>query len=116
MKKIWFLVVLFITSFSITAQQYGLQEIVNGVFSSKVVKPVVSSADGMHYYQMNDKSNAVIKFEYATGNVVDTLFSTQKARQSTFDSFQGFLVSPDEFRVIVYTDKEQIYRRSFKAN
>ena len=116
MKKILFLVVLFITSFSITAQQYGLQEIVNGVFSSKGVKPVVSSADGMHYYQMNDKSNAVIKFEYATGNVVDTLFSTQKARQSTFDSFQGFLVSPDEFRVIVYTDKEQIYRRSFKAN
>ena len=116
MKKIWFLAVLFIASFSVAAQQYGLQEIVNGVYSSKGVKPVVSSADGLHYYQMNDRSNAVIKFEYATGNVVDTLFSTQKARQCTFDSFQGFLVSPDEFRVIVYTDKEQIYRRSFKAS
>ena len=116
MKKIWFIVVFVIASFNIAAQQYGLQEIVNGVYSSRGVKSVVSSADGLHYYQMNDKSNAVIKFEYATGAVVDTLFSTEKARQCNFDSFQGFLVSPDEFRVIIYRDKEQIYRHSFKAN
>ena len=116
MKKIWILVVLLIASFNISAQQYGLQEIVDGVYSSKGVKPMVSSADGMFYYQMNDRSNAVLKFEYETGNIVDTLFSTEKARQCTFDSFEGFLVSPDEFRVIVYRDREQIYRRSFKAN
>ena len=116
MKKIWFLAVLFIASFSVAAQQYGLQEIVDGVYNSKGVKSVVSSADGLHYYQMNDRSNAVVKFEYATGNVVDTLFSTEKARECTFDTFQGFLVSPDEFRVIVYKDREQIYRHSFKAN
>lgn len=116
MKKIWFIVVVFVASFSVAAQQYGLNEIVNGVFSPRGVKSVVSSADGLHYYQMNDKSNAVIKFDYATGAIVDTLFSTEKSRQCTFDSFQGFLVSPDEFRVIVYKDKEQIYRHSFKAN
>ena len=116
MKKIWIILVFLIASFSISAQQYGLQEIVDGVYSSKGVKPMVSSADGVHYYQMNDRSNAVLKFEYETGNVVDTLFSTEKARQCTFDSFEGFLVSPDEFRVIVYRDREQIYRRSFKAN
>lgn len=116
MKKIWFIVVVFVASFSVAAQQYGLNEIVNGVFSPRGVKSVVSSSDGLHYYQMNDKSNAVIKFDYATGAIVDTLFSTEKSRQCTFDSFQGFLVSPDEFRVIVYKDKEQIYRHSFKAN
>lgn len=116
MRKAWFLILFVLVSFNASAQQYGLQEIVSGVFNSKGVKPMVSSVDGMHYYQMNDRNNAVVKFEYATGNAVDTLFSTEKARQCTFDSFQGFLVSPDEFRVIVYRDKEQIYRRSFKAN
>ncbi len=116
MKKIWFLTVLLFASFGGFAQQYGLKEIVDGTYSPKGVKPMVSSIDGMHYYQMNDRSNAVVKFEYATGNIVDTLFSTEKARQCTFDTFQGFLVSPDEFRVIIYRDKEQIYRHSFKAN
>ena len=116
MKKIWFLTVLLFASFGGFAQQYGLKEIVDGTYSPKGVKPMVSSTDGMHYYQMNDRSNAVVKFEYATGNIVDTLFSTEKARQCTFDTFQGFLVSPDEFRVVIYRDKEQIYRHSFKAN
>ena len=101
---------------SLTAQQSGLKEIVSGVYSPQGIKPMTSSANGLHYYQMNDESNAVIKFEYATGGVVDTLFSTRNARQCTFDTFQGFLVSPDEFKVIVYRDKEQIYRHSFKAN
>lgn len=115
MKKFYFLTLLVLFGFHVSAQQYGLKEIVDGVYSPKGVKSMISSADGFHYYQMSDQNNAVLKFEYATGNVVDTLFSTQKARQCTFDTFQGFLVSPDEFRVVVYKDKDQIYRHSFKA-
>ena len=115
MKKFYFLTLLVLFGFDVSAQQYGLKDIVDGVYSPKGVKSMISSADGFHYYQMSDQNNAVLKFEYATGNVVDTLFSTQRARQCTFDTFQGFLVSPDEFRVIVYNDKEQIYRHSFKA-
>ena len=116
MKKFYLLSVLMLFGVSLYAQQYGLKEIVDGVYSPKGIKAMTSSVDGLHYYQMNDKNNAVVKFDYATGNIVDTLFSTEKARQCTFDTFQGFLVSPDEFRVIVYKDKEQIYRHSFKAN
>ena len=58
MKKIWFLVALSIASFSVSAQQYGLREIVDGVYSADGVAPMVSSDDGMHYYQMNDMDNA----------------------------------------------------------
>ena len=115
MKKFYFLTLLVTLGFSVSAQQYGLKEIVDGVYSPKGIKSMTSSSDGLHYYQMNEQNNAVLKFEYSTGNVVDTLFSAQNARQSTFDTFQGFLVSPDEFRVLVYKDREQIYRHSFKA-
>lgn len=97
------------------AQNYTLKDLVEGRFFPRGVKHMESSADGMHYYQMNPENTAVIKFAYATGNAVDTLFSTRKARECTFDTFQGFLVSPDENRVIVYRDREQIYRHSFRA-
>ena len=116
MKKIYLLTLSILLSIGIYAQHYGLKEIVDGDYSSLGIKPMISSIDGLHYYQMNDENNALVKFEYATGNVSDTLFSTKKARQCTFDTFEGFLVSPDENRVIVYKDKEQIYRHSFKAN
>lgn len=116
MKKIYFLTLCMVVSIGAFAQHYGLKEIVDGEYSSHGIKAMVSSVDGLHYYQMNDENNALVKFEYATGNASDTLFSTKKARQCTFDTFQGFLVSPDENRVIVYKDKEQLYRHSFKAN
>jgi dipeptidyl-peptidase-4 len=116
MKKIYLLTLCLLLSIGINAQQYELREIVDGEYNSQGIKSMVSSFDGLHYYQMNDENSALIKFEYATGNVSDTLFSTKKARQCTFDTFQGFLVSPDENRVIVYRDKEQLYRHSFKAN
>lgn len=98
------------------AQSYTLTDLLDGSFSPRGTRPMESSADGMHFYQMNMENTAVVKFEYATGKAVDTLFNSRKARECTFDTFQGFMVSSDENRVIVYRDKEQIYRRSFKAN
>ncbi len=116
MKKFYFLSLILFLSTSVSAQQFGLEDLMTGIYSARGTRPLISSADGLHYYQMNNQRNAVIKFDYATGNIVDTLFSTQSARQCTFDTFQGFLVSPDEYRVIVYNDRQQIYRNSFKAN
>ena len=97
------------------AQNYTLQDILSGKFSERGIKQMISTADGMNYYQMNDERTAVIKFSYETGKAVDTLFNTHKARECTFDTFEGFLVSPDENRVLVYRDREQIYRHSFRA-
>ena len=99
----------------LNAQNYTLKDLLEGRFSARGIRQMESSADGMHYYQMNPENTAVIKFSYATGNAVDTLFNTRRARECTFDTFQGFLVSPDENRVLVYREKEQIYRHSFKA-
>ncbi len=115
MKKTILPIFLSICLGGLSAQNYTLQDILDGKFSERGVKPMVSSADGMSYYQMNDDRTAVIKFSYQTGKAVDTLFNTHKARECTFDMFEGFLVSPDENRVLVYRDREQIYRHSFRA-
>ena len=93
-----------------------LQDILSGKYNARGVKTMVSSADGMHYYQADPSRTAVIKYAYASGEAVDTLFNTRTARNCTFDSFEGFLVSDDEFRVLVYRDRERIYRHSFKAD
>lgn len=115
MKKT-FLLSAFVACFSLLqAQDYTLKDILSGKFSQRGVPAMTSSADGTHYYQTDAERTAVIKFSYATGQAIDTLFNAKKARECTFDSFQGFLVSPDENRVLVYREREQIYRHSFKA-
>lgn len=115
-KRVLFTILSVICFFALQAQQYSLNDILGGKFTPRGVPAIVSSADGMHYYQSDPAGTAVIKYSYATGQAVDTLFSTRTARNCTFDTFQGFLVSSDENRVLVYRDREQIYRRSFKAN
>ncbi len=101
---------------SVSAQRYTLESLLGNEFAPRGIKTMVSSEDGMHFYQTDPQQTAVIKYAYASGEAVDTLFNTRTARNCTFDSFEGFLVSPDENRVLVYRDREQIYRHSFRAN
>ncbi len=75
-----------------------------------------SMPDGEHYTAMNDARNMIIKYSYRTGNPVDTLFYTGKARECTFDKFDGYTISSTGHHILVWRDVEPIYRRSFKAN
>ena len=115
MKRVFLAVLTAICLTSAWAQQYTLADLTSGEFNPKGISEMVSSEDGMHYYQADPGKTAVIKFSYATGEAVDTLFNVRDARGATFNTFQGFLVSPDENRVLVYLDREQVYRRSFRA-
>src|SRR5690606_11342311 len=116
MKKIGWIALAALFLLPAAAKSDTLQDILSGKYAPRGVKAMVSSADGLHYYQTDPARTAVIKYSIATGNVVDTLFSTRTARNCTFDTFEGFMVSDDEFRVLVYRDRERIYRRSFKAD
>ena len=116
MRRILFTALAAISFLSLGAQNYTLSDIENGMFTPRGVPAMVSSHDGMHYYRTDAGRTAVIKYAYATGDAVDTLFSAGTAPNCTFDTFQGFMVSPDENRVLLYRDREQIYRHSFRAD
>jgi dipeptidyl-peptidase-4 len=116
MKKISFLLIAIMTTFMMFAQTLTLQDIVEGKYRPKGVQSVVSSADGEYYFQANTQKSKIIKYAYKTGLAVDTIFDSEKARDCNFASFQGFLISPDENRLLLYNNSEQIYRRSFKAD
>jgi len=116
MKRLFLTVFVTICLATAWAQQYTLEDLTSGEFNPRGISEMISSEDGMHYYQADPGKTAVIKYAYATGEAVDTLFSTRSARGATFHAFEGFLVSPDENRVLVFRDREQVYRRSFRAD
>lgn len=115
----YFLGLLFALLFFCT-QGYGqrleLRDITAGKYSARGVQPVTSSADGESYFQADKENRMIIKYSYKTGLPTDTVFDVRKARECTFSSFQGFVMSPDEKRLLVFNDYEPIYRHSFKAN
>ncbi len=97
------------------ANAFTLRDITDGNFKAKDVASIYPSTDGIHYYATNDERTRIVKCDYRTGNVVETLFDVETARECSLKSFDGYTLSPDEKHLLIYTDIERIYRRSFKA-
>lgn len=116
MKKVCFVLLAILISTSFFAQTLNLKDITDGEYRAKGIASVTSSADGEFYFQANQSKTKIIKYSYKTGQPVETVFDIQTARDCTIPSFDGFIMSPDEYRLIVYTNSEPIYRRSFKAD
>ena len=77
---------------------------------------MVSSIDGKHFYRFNDDHSAIEKVSYATGDVVSTVFNSSSARFCNINEWDGFTMSEDESKILLYTDAQLIYRHSFKAD
>lgn len=116
MKKICFVLLAILISTSFFAQTLNLKDITDGEYRAKGIASVTSSADGEFYFQADQSKTKIIKYSYKTGQPVETVFDIQTARDCTIPSFDGFIMSPDEYRLIIYTNSEPIYRRSFKAD
>ena len=102
------------------AQQGGkrveLGEVIGGTFRQETgVGELRSMPDGEHYTQMNTERTMIIKYSYRTGNPVDTLFHSRSARECTFDTFDDYAINSTGYRILVWRERESIYRRSFKA-
>lgn len=93
-----------------------LKEVTDGKFRQvSATGEMRSLPDGEHYTAMNPERNMIIKYSYRTGAPVDTLFNAKKARECTFDDFDGYMISSTGHRILVWRDTEPIYRRSWKA-
>ncbi len=101
---------------TISAKQHvELSDIVKGKYAEKGMAALSPMQDGSHYLQLDQEQTMIIKYSYRTGAVVDTLFNAATARECPFDSFSGYTMSPDETKILLYTDEQSIYRHSFAA-
>lgn len=98
-------------------KRISLQDVMRGEFRQTTgVGEMRSLSDGEHYTAMNPGRTMIIKYSYRTGLPVDTLFNTATARECDFDTFQGYQIASSEHRILVWRDREAIYRRSWKAD
>ena len=117
MKKFTFIIFFLGVQMLIFGQEITLENIVEGKFRAKNIKPLVSSSNGDFYYQPNEDNTQILKYAYSSGLVTDTLLDLKKIKgRSSIDTFHGFLISPSENKILIFDGVENIYRRSFRAN
>ncbi|AZI39288.1 S9 family peptidase [Epilithonimonas vandammei] len=103
-KKILISVVLITAVFSqnINAQEITLDKIYSGYYRGKGIAGIASLNDGENYATI--EKDGIAKYSYKTfqkvGNIVD-------------GSFESYIFSPDESKILLQKESEPIYRHSF---
>lgn len=72
--------------------------------------------DGNSYLLLSADGKKVIRYDTATGEELETVLDVAATRDSKIDHIEGYSISPDASKMLVYIDAEYVYRRSFKAS
>ena len=67
------------------------------------------------YAQLSDDKKTINSFDIASGEKIDKLFDVSNTREAQLSSIEGFALSADMRKILVWTNTEPIYRRSFTA-
>lgn len=72
--------------------------------------------DGLSYLQMSADGKTIDRYDVATGKKTETVLDVARTRGDVkLDRIASYTVSPDGSLLLVYQEKEQIYRRTFRA-
>ncbi len=72
-------------------------------------------ADGNFYLQLTPDGTKVVKYDTRTAKEVETLIDLTHTRETTLQHIEGFTMSADGTKMLVWRNAQSIYRRSFSA-
>ena len=115
MRKLSILLFLSLSILLGNAQQVTIQDVANGTFRTEGISGIKPMLDGEHYTQISKDRKKIVKYSFKTGQEVATVFDVTTARDCTLRSFDDYIMSPDESKILIQTETKPIYRRSFTA-
>ena len=107
--------VLLAVSQTAAGEKLSLRDITGGEFRQESMTEVWPMADGETYAQISDDGKRIETYSFRTGKRVGVLFDAATARGAQIGRVQGYIVSPDGRRLLIQTNTQPIYRRSFTA-
>lgn len=99
-----------------TNQQLTLEDITGGKYNPQYVYGVNPMKDGESYTQLSNDNKRIIRRSFKTGKEIEVLFDADNARgPKKLNAIDGYIMSPDERRILLRTQTKAIYRRSYTA-
>ncbi len=93
----------------------SLEDVTGGKYSAEYLKTVTPLNDGESYAQISNDGSQIITFSYKTGKQTGILFDVNNTKGEKIKDFDNYILSPDGKKILIQTQTERIYRRSFKA-
>ena len=98
------------------SQNINLKDITDGKFRPQEMMNIQPMPDGEHYSMLSSDGTKILQYAYKDGKETNILFDVNTVRETKIDAIEGYIISSTGHRIIVWTNKEHIYRRSWKAN
>ena len=115
MTRILFSLLLFITVAAVaqSKKEITLEDIwKNNTFRQDVVAGFRSMAEGEHYSEIN-KDGELVKVKFEDGTIESTIVNLKKIQYNNQDlKISDYEFNQDETKLLLYTESENIYRRS----
>ena len=112
MKRFIFSLAMMITGLSFAQKQITIDDFTTqNTFAQKSVSGINWMKDGKFYTSLTD--NKIIKYDITTGLPAETIIDGNALTPTI--SVQNYSLSGDEKKILLSTEFENIYRRSFKA-
>lgn len=115
MKKLFVLFLTLMCLMNLQAQKVTLQDVANGTYRAQSIQGLKPMLDGEHYTQISKDHKRIVKYSFKTGKEVEAIFDVTKARNCELKRFDDYIMSPDESLILIQTETQPIYRRSFTA-
>ncbi|MEA3505254.1 MAG: S9 family peptidase [Bacteroidota bacterium] len=115
------LVLLMLTFFTLIVQAQKNEKITladlwkNYKYFPKSVRGLTSMDDGVHYSTL-EKGKKIVKYSYVSGEQVAVIVDVDELGIDGLTRISGYTFNADESKILVYTNRENIYRRSFIAD
>jgi dipeptidyl-peptidase-4 len=119
MMRIWLLLIIVVLALGVTAQNKNVELadfVTEGTFNAKGINQLRPMKDGLHYTVLEAGGQKVVKYTYASKKQVAVLVDIPELKNTTIESIQDYEFSGDETKMLVFTNRQSIYRRSFKAD
>ena len=112
MKKVFSFVLLFLPLLLVAQREITIDDFTTrNTFAQRSVYGINWMNDGKFYSSQD--GNKVVKFDITTGQAVETLLDGDALTPKL--SIQSYSFSSDEKKLLLLTEREGIYRRSYKA-
>ncbi|HEX7411366.1 MAG TPA: DPP IV N-terminal domain-containing protein, partial [Bacteroidales bacterium] len=88
----------------------------NRSFSAIEIRNLTSMKDGEHYTTLEGHGTKIVQYSYATGEAIRTILDLAEIKSGKITAISEYAFSDDETRIMLQTNEDYIYRRSFTAD
>ena len=94
----------------------SLRDIVDGKYGAEYIYGVNPLNDGVSYSQLSADGRQIVISSFRTGKQTGIIFDVANVRSDVkLERIDGYIMSPDEKKILIKTQTQKIYRRTDKA-